>query len=190
MRRSLHQILTRPLAALLIACFLPCLVVLGATTATAPEPGVFPSIHATSLDGKKVHLPQDFSGQLNLVLISFTREQQKEVDTWLPLARRIQSAHGNFSYYELPTTSRDDLLYRWWFDSSLRSNATDKDLRGRTLTAYVSKHSFHKKLHITDEKRMVAVLVDRSGKIYWRADGSLTGQAQLALQSALAANGV
>ncbi len=187
----LHKnIFERALLGLLITCFLPCFFLRGATTAPAPQLGEFPAIQATSLAGAKMHLPQDFAGQFNLVVISFAREQQQEVDTWIPVAQQIQSAHGNFSYYELPTTSRDNFLYRWWFDAALRSNTADKDLRSRTLTAYVSKHSFHKTLHIADEKRVVALLVDRTGKIYWRADGACTEQAKSALESVLAANGV
>lgn len=187
---SHKNIFVRALFGLLIACFLPCLLLRGATTTPGPQLGEFPAIQATSLDGAKLHLPRDFAGQLNLVVISFAREQQQEVDTWIPVAQQIQSAHSNFSYYELPTTSRDNLLYRWWFDAALRSNTTDKTLRSRTLTAYVSKHNFHKTLHIADEKRVVALLVDRTGKVYWRVDGACTDQAKVSLESALAANGV
>jgi hypothetical protein len=184
-----HKIFERALLGLLVLCLLPALFLRGATTASQ-ELGQFPAIQATSLDKAKLRLPQDFAGQLNLVVISFAREQQQEVDTWIPVARQIQSGHSNFSYYELATTARENLLYRWWFDAALRSNTTDKELRSRILTAYVSKHSFQKTLHIANEKKVVAVLVDRSGKVYWRAEGSCTEQTKLALQSALAANGV
>jgi hypothetical protein len=174
---------------LLIVCLLPVYFMLGATT-SAPDLGQFPAIQATSLNNAKFHLPQDFAGRLNLVVISFAREQQQEVDTWVAVAQQIQSAHKDFSYYELPTTSREDLLYRWWFDAALRSNTTNKELRSRILTAYVSKHKFYKTLHIANEKQVVPVLVDRSGKVYWRAEGACTAEARLALQSAIAANGV
>ena len=184
------KLFERALFGLLIACFFSGIFSRAATAAPVSQLGEFPAIQAASLDGAKLHLPQDFSGQLNLVILSFAREQQREVDTWIPVAKQIQAAHKNFSYYELPTTSREDLLYRWWFDSALRSNTTDKDLRGRTLTAYVSKHSFEKTLHITNEKRVVALLVDRTGKVYWRADGACTDQGKLDLQTALTADGV
>jgi hypothetical protein len=191
MRMPHKNLFTRNLFFVLLSiCLLPCFFPCAAATTMPAQLGEFPEIHATSLDGAKLHLPQDFSGQFNLVLISFAREQQHEVDTWIPVAKQIQAAHKNVSYYELPTTSRGDLLFRWWFDAALRSNTTDKDLRSRTLTAYVSKHYFQKTLRIASEKRVVAVLVDRMGKVYWRADGACTDQAKLGLQAALAANGV
>ena len=36
-----------------------------------------------------MNLPADFAGQFNLVIISFAREQQQEVDSWIPAARKI-----------------------------------------------------------------------------------------------------
>ncbi|MFZ1942214.1 MAG: hypothetical protein WBG23_15585 [Acidobacteriaceae bacterium] len=136
-----------------------------------------------------MNLPADFAGQLNLVIISFAREQQQEVDSWVPAARKIESAHSQFRFYELPTMSRENLLYRWWFDEALRSNTTDKDLRSRILTAYVNKRTFKKSLDIENEKRVVAILVDPKGHVYWRADGSYNDAGTAALLSALAAHG-
>jgi ATP10 protein len=161
-----------------------------AVSAPTADFGHFPAVSATSLDKAHMNLPQEFAGQMNLVVVSFAREQQKEADTWLPLARKIQAAHSNFSFYELATMSRVNLLYRWWFNASLRSDTSDKQMRPRILTAYVDKRNFRKALHIANEKRVVALLVDKTGRVYWRADGRATDQSQQSLQSALAANGM
>ena len=161
----------------------------GVSSQSAPALGEFSTIQATSLDGAHMNLPADFSGQLNLVIISFAREQQQEVDSWIPAARKIESAHSQFRFYELPTMSRENLLYRWWFDEALRSNTTDKELRSRILTAYVNKHTFKKSLDIENEKRVVAILVDPKGRVYWRADGPYRDADTPALLSALAARG-
>ncbi len=173
---------------LLAACFLPGLSVRGATTPAVAASGQFPAIEATDLDHARLNLPQNFAGQLNLVLISFEREQQAEVDTWIPAAREIESSHSKFRFYELLAMPHQNVLYRWWFNAALRSNTTDKDLRSRILTAYVSKHAFQKSLLIANEKQVVAVLVDPTGKVYWRADGACTPEKAAALQAALASN--
>ncbi len=162
----------------------------GATTSPASALGQFSPIQATSLDDAHMDLPTSFSGQLNLIIISFAREQQQEVDSWIPAARKIESEHSQFRYYELPTMSRENLLYRWWFDEALRSNTTDKDLRSRILTAYVNKHAFKKSLDIKNEKRVVAILVDPKGHVYWRADGPYKEADLSALLSVLAAHSI
>lgn len=168
---------------------LATLLVQAATAPPTATIGQFPSIPATTLDGVHMNLPENLQGQLNLVIVSFAREQQKEVDSWIPAARKIESTHSQFRFYELPTMSRENLLYRWWFDESLRSNTTEKDLRSRILTAYVNKRAFRKSLDIKNEKQVVTLLVDRQGHVYWRADGSYRDVDLAALLSVLSAHG-
>lgn len=179
----------RAFFSLLIFCFLAGSLARGLTTA-ATALGQFPTIEATDLDHARLNLPGEFAGQLNLVLISFAREQQEEVDTWIPAARQIQSGHGKFRFYELLTMSHENFLYRWWFNAALRSNTTDKDLRDRILTAYVGKPGFKRSLHIANEKDVVALLVDQKGHVYWRADGASTDQETRQLLAVLQANGM
>jgi hypothetical protein len=179
----------RLLFVLPIVWILVGLLAQGATTPPAAALGQFPAIQATSLDGARMNLPANFSGQMNLVIISFAREQQQQVDSWIPAARKIESAHSQFHFYELPTMSRENLLYRWWFDEALRSNTTDKDLRSRILTVYVNKHAFKESLKIQNEKRVVAILVDQKGQVYWRADGSYRDADTPSMLSVLAAHG-
>jgi len=184
-----RPLLERLVVVLPMAWIVAVLLAQGMSSQTVPALGRFSATQATSLDGRHMHLPADFSGQLNLVIISFAREQQQQVDSWIPAARKIESSHGAFRYYELPTMSRQNLLYRWWFDDALRSNTTDKALRSRILTAYVNKRSFKKSLDIKNEKRVVAILVDPKGQVYWRADGAYKDTDTSALLSVLAAHG-
>ena len=171
---------------LLMACMLPGLSVQSATPAPTAELGQFPDIQAASLNDTEFHLPENLGGRMDLVLISFAREQQETVDTWLPEARKMEATHAKFRYYQLPTMARENIFYRWWFNAALRSNTTDKELRDRTLTAYVNKHKFLRSLHIANDKNVVAVLIDQSGRVYWRAEGPYTEQQGQALTAALA----
>lgn len=145
----------------------------------------FPALQATSLDNTHFHLPQNFQGQQNLVILSFAREQQHDVDTWVQAAQPLENAHAHFRFYEVPIVFSENLLYRWWFDEALRSNTTNLQLRSRILVAYVNKHRFLQSLHISSEKQIVVLLVDSAGKISWRANGSCTGEDALALATAL-----
>lgn len=175
----------RLLLSLLMAYFLSSSALPGAATAPAADMGQFPAVQAANLDSTQFALPQNFGGQVNLVVISFAREQQETVDSWIPAARQLEAAHGKFRYYELPTMSRENIFYRWWFDAALRSNTTDKDLRSRILTAYVNKHKFLRSMHIANDKNVVAVLIDQSGRVSWREDGAYSEQKGQTLISAL-----
>ena len=56
----------------------------------------FPNVSGSNLERKRLELPDDFAGQINIVLVAFQRWQQAEVDTWIPAARQ----------YALAATSR------------------------------------------------------------------------------------
>jgi hypothetical protein len=186
----LNDTYPRAVFSLLIFCLLAGFFARGSTPAAATALGQFPALEATDLNHARLNLPRDFAGQLNLVILSFAREQQPDVDTWIPAARQIQSSHSKFRFYEPLIMSRENFLYRWWFNAALRSNTTDKDLRDRILTAYVNKPRFKRSLHIANEKKVVALLVDQKGQVYWRADGPSTDEGTRQLLAAIQANGL
>ena len=74
----------------------------------------FPKVEASNLDKRQLHLPGDFEGDRNLLLVAFERHQQKDVDTWLREMKGFEKLDPNFRYYELPTIERprfDPLVY-------------------------------------------------------------------------------
>lgn len=159
------------------------------TNGAAPSLGEFPVVSATNLDKARFELPKDFGGEINLAMVYFAREQQRDVDTWLPKAKQLEATHAGLRFYELPTTARENLVYRWWFNSALRSYTADTALDGRILTLYVSKGKFRKALNIQNEKQIVTVLVDRSGRVLWRANGAYDETKGQSLDKALRAIG-
>ena len=136
---------------------------------TAPK-GTFPSLTASNLEKQSMSLPEDFAGDRNLLLVAFQREQQKNVDTWLHEMKRFESL-PNFRYYELPTIDRLNPIARWFIDSGMRRGIPDRGARARTITLYLDKLAFRKALNLPDETVVYAVLVDRSGRVLWRAEG-------------------
>lgn len=134
----------------------------------------FPRVQGANLERRTFTLPKDFAGERNLVLIAFKREQQADIDTWIPLAIRIAQEHPDFRYYELPTISRSVPLARWWLDSAMRAGIADRAAREATITLYLDKLAFRKALQLASEDTIYALLVDRAGRILWRAEGAAT----------------
>jgi len=188
MHWRLRKTFLRCVPAILVAYSLTGVFSLITAHAAATDMGHFPAVTATSLNKTHFALPAGFGGKINLVMISFAREQQQQVDSWLPTARQMEQQHADLRYYELPTTARENLLYRWWFNSALRSNNTDPALDGRILTLYVNKGQFRQSLRIPNEKKIAVLLVDRAGNVLWQAEGNFTADKGLALTTALIAN--
>jgi len=151
------------------------------------KPAVFPAITSYSLDKAKVNLPGDLAGQANLLLISFEPEQQKEIDTWMTLSQALQHTNFNFRWYRLPVAERENFIFRWWENSSMRSEETDPETWPWIIPLYVNKDEFRKALQIPNEREIVALLVDKQGHVLWRASGTLTAVSRVSLTSALAA---
>jgi len=140
-------------------------------TALAQSPAHFPELQSSNLQGRLFHMPGDFEGARNLLLIAFERHQQSNLDTWLHEMKRFEEIDPQFRYYELPTISRMNPVTRWFINSGMRRGIPDKKARERTITLYIDKKPFENALEIHSEKTVYAILVDREGNVLWRADG-------------------
>ena len=160
----------------------------GGRIVTLPENSAgehFPSVKATSLEKRDFNLPADFEGDRNLLLVAFEREQQKDVDTWLREMKRFEELDPGFHYYELPTIQRPNAFARWFIDTGMRHGIPDRNARERTITLYLDKAPFCAALHIADQTKIYAFLVDREGKVLWRSEGVFDETKGSSLRSAL-----
>lgn len=158
-----------------------------AQNADLSKPAVFPSLISYSLSHAKLNMPADFAGQLNLLLISFQPEQQTQIETWMPMAQALQHTNFNFRWYRLPVSSRENVVFRWWENSSMRSDETDPETWPWIVPLYIDKDDFRRKLHISGERQIVVLLVDKQGHVLWRADGPLTPDKRTSLAAAVGA---
>ncbi|HEX3436721.1 MAG TPA: hypothetical protein VHT24_08120 [Pseudacidobacterium sp.] len=153
----------------------------------SPKPTVFPALSAFSLDKAKVNLPADFAGKANLLLISFQPEQAKDIETWMPFAQALQHMNFNFRYYKMPVSNPENMIYRWWDTSSLRSVESDPESWHWVVPLYINKEDFRRSLNIPNEKDIVALLTDKNGQILWRAAGPFNDDKKASLTTAVAA---
>ena len=134
----------------------------------------FPTVSGSNLQRNKVTLPQDFQGELNLVLIAFQQWQQTQVDTWVPFARQLEEAYPAVRYYELPTIQRLNTLAHTFINEGMRAGIPDLLARERTITLYLDKKAFREALQLPGEDDIHVLLLDRQGWVLWRAEGAFT----------------
>ena len=80
----------------------------------------FPRVEGSNLGGEHFALPSDFKGELNVVLVAFSREQQADVDSWMPLLKTVRESPRALRVYELPTLGRRYRLMRPFIDGGMR----------------------------------------------------------------------
>jgi hypothetical protein len=145
----------------------------------------FPTVSGSNLQRQKLTLPQDFQGERNLVFVAFERWHQTQVDTWIPLARQLEAAHPGLLYYELPTIQRLNGLARTFVNEGMRAGIPDPVARERTITLYLDKRAFRQALQLPDEESIYVLLLDRQGRVLWRAEGAFTQDKGESLASAI-----
>ena len=133
--------------------------------------GQFPKVDGTSLEGEQFALPTDFKGELNVVLVAFTRGQQADVDTWTPFLKTMAESRPDLRVYELPTLARRYRLVRSLIDGGMRKGIPDVAVRAATITLYIDKSPFRESLQLLDEDRIYVLLVNKQGRVFWRGDG-------------------
>lgn len=151
------------------------------------RPSTFPRITSYNLSKTKLDLPGDFAGKLNLLLISFRPEQLTQVNTWMSTAEGLQHTNFNFHWYQFPVSDRENFVFRWWDNSSMRSDDTDPESWPWIVPLYIDKNHFRRALQIPTERQISILLVDKHGHVLWRAEGSLTPEKRASLFGAVAA---
>ncbi len=145
---------------------------------------MFPRIQGSNLQGRAFHLPADFEGRLNVVMIAFTEPQQYEVYTWVDFLARLRSETPDLAVYELPTVPAFSVFQRMMLDYWMRAGIPDPHTRATTITLYTDQAAFARALNLPTMRTMHTLLVDRMGTVYWHAAGAFTPQkgAQLSEQ--------
>ena len=139
----------------------------------------------SNLEGKRFALPGDFEAEYNVVFVAFRREQQADVDSWLPFLREQKLAERGIRLYELPTLNRSYRLMRGFIDGGMARGIPEKATREATITLYIDKSPFKKALAISSEDRIITLIVARDGRVVWRTDGRFAPGAGAELAGAL-----
>jgi hypothetical protein len=112
---------------------------------------IFPNVSGSNLEGRSRRLPNDFEGDLNIVIIAFRREQTDLIESWLDSLAQLIEKNTKLRFYELPVLSRAYSPFRWWIDGGMRAGILDEEGRRRTITIYTDKRNFKKRLEIPNE---------------------------------------
>jgi hypothetical protein len=135
---------------------------------------VFPNVLGSNLEGKSRRLPNDFEGDLNVVIIVFRREHTDMIESWLNSLAQMIGKNTKLGFYELPVLSRAYSPFRRWIDGGMRAGIVDDEARERTVTVYTNKRDFKRRLEIPNEETIYIFLVSRNGTILWQDKGRLT----------------
>jgi hypothetical protein len=148
----------------------------------------FPNVQGSNLMRQKINLPQDFEGDLNVVLIAFQQWHQKLVDSWIPAVEQLETEFPGLYYYELPTIHSMNFLAKTFINEGMRAGIPNPKSRQRTVTLYLDKASFRQVLEIEGEDTIIILLVDKDGEVLWRSEGIYESDKGVALRKVIEEN--
>ena len=134
----------------------------------------FPALAARNLDGEAVALPAGFTGEQNLVLVAFRRDQQPAVDSWIAWHGDVVAAHPGWRAYEVPVIATRWSPGRPMIDGGMAKAVGTSEARRRTVTVYGDVRRVIDGLAIRDTSEITVLLVDDAARIKWRATGAWT----------------
>ena len=158
------------------------------TSADVPGAGRTPirfaPLTTRALDGTRRRLPSELPGERTLVLLAYRQRHQRDVDAWIALAvahgvpPTPRGATGSLAtaVVEVPFLSARWLPARRLIDGGMARGIADGDVLARTLTAYGAPARHRRACGLdgpdgADGREVEALVVDRSGRVHWRASG-------------------
>lgn len=148
-----------------------------------PSAPTFPTTKGQNLNERAFDIPAGLDAPLNILLVAFYQNQQKDVDTWVQTAKDLAADHANIEYYELPVLSSSWGVVRGWIDGGMRRGIPAFSARERTITIYTDTDAFRSLAGIDDPSRIWVGLVDRQGRVSWSARGPATSESLESLRS-------
>lgn len=148
----------------------------------------FPTVQGANLLRQSITLPDDFAGELNIVLIPFQQWQQTVVDGWIPTAQQLETDFPGVIYYELPTIQKMNFLSRTFINEGMRAGIPNNKTRQRTITLYLDKQKFRQALDLPDEGTIYLLLLNRQGQVLWRAEGGYEPHKAASLREVITAH--
>jgi hypothetical protein len=145
----------------------------------------FPNVTGNDLLRNEVTLPEDLSSRFNVMIVAFQQWHQGLVNSWVPFLNHMVEQYPELDYYELPTIRKMNWLSRSIIDNGMRAGIPSRDTRRRTITLYIDKEPFKKKLEIPDETDIHLFLVSKDGEVLWTESGEISEAKSESLVDAL-----
>lgn len=134
---------------------------------------------STTLAGAELAVPDDLPAP-TLLLFAYRQRQQRDVDTWIAAVRGT-----GVELLEVPVLGRQWLPGRRFIDGGMAANM-DRSTREQTMCVYTSVAAFRRDVLGVSSSRVLAALVDRTGRVLWHALGPADDARAAALRQRIA----
>jgi hypothetical protein len=139
---------------------------------------------AENLNGVEMDLPAQFSAEKTAITFSFSQEQAKDGDAWQALIEGKEADRAKLAFYHVALINRPGGMIRGFIRSGMRSIYKDEAQRAKVIILFTEREPYMKAMDFTQDKAVVTLLFDKSGKELARAEGPATPEALAGLFAA------
>ena len=168
----------------LLAILFACSLWVAGAAASQPSPlalgDTLPALEGKVLSGRAISLPDSTRTSAALLLLGFTYESRHDVEAWAERFRRDFAADSGIRCYEVPVIGGAARLARPFIDRGMR-RGTPRDLHDRVITVYGGSKQWKRRVRYSTPDAAYVLLVDRVGRLVWRARGPFDEEAFRAL---------
>jgi hypothetical protein len=139
-----------------------------------------PPLRGDLLDGRKIVLPDSAQGSVLLLLLGFTYESRHDVEAWAERFRHEFGSNSGVRCYEVPVIGGLGRVARPFINRGMR-RGTPRELHDRVITMYGGAKEWKRHVGFLEPDVAYLLLVDRTGRVVWRAQGPFGDEGYLAL---------
>jgi hypothetical protein len=140
-----------------------------------------PSAEVEALDRNVFTVPDAFSGNANLVVMSFARDQSDALDAWYEAGDGV----AGVTPYRLLLMGGVPRAVRGIVEKAMRKAVPGSDAQSRYLLYYGDGDAYLEQLGLTDTSQVLVMLVDGTGRARWTHRGPVDDDALSALRAAV-----
>lgn len=135
---------------------------------------IFPEAKGTNLRKRRVRLPYELSGHINLLIIAFKHTQYVLIDQWSFFLKILEKDFPELKFYKIPTFGNIYKFIKNKLEKSMLSKVTEMDSQERIITLFLNKKKFRKTLNIPHENTIFLFLIDKKGNVFWSTNNGIT----------------
>lgn len=132
----------------------------------------FPKVSGSNLLRRKVILPADLQGSVNILFIAFQQRHQALIDAWVPRVSQLVQSIPDVQFYEIPVIQKLNFISQTFINEGMRAGIPNHTTREKTITLYLDKMEFRRILEIPHEETIWVLVLDREGNVLWRTEGA------------------
>ena len=126
---------------------------------------VFPPLEGELLSGDEVIFPADLSGSAYMVIMSFDRDQEAQIQSWIKAAKALPN---NITLFEVALIGKVGGIARFFIKGGMRDMEQYKSRKDKVMPFFRDADAIKAKLNITDISQVHAFLITKDGDIIWQ----------------------